>query len=355
MKLARVLLVLAAWLAATAASAQAPGYLDVGVVVFDPGLAEAVAPVPQQEFPQIRKAEAIYQAVQLRRVLESDGLWGAVRVMPQASELVELTISARILTSSGEQLSLAVTATDASGRQWLQGTYEASASDSAYPVAPGTDPFDSLYRRIASELAGQLAALPAQSREQLQTIARLRYANSLAPEAFAGYLSGGGEVPYTLQRLPAEDDPMLQRVERIRQQEYLFIDNVDEQYARLHDELQPTYDLWRQNWREQAVYEREYAARASERESSDRRGSYAAMLSDYSTYRAFRIRQQDLDELAKGFNNEVGPTVVESRGQVFRLSGSLESRYQDWRRILREIFALEMGELPGQPVQPTQP
>ncbi len=327
-------------------------YLEVGVVVFDPGLAAPDTPAPETEFPQIRRAEAIYQAVELRRALEATGRWGAVRVMPGDSPLVDLTLRGKILAATGERLLLQVEASDCSGKQWLQGNYEALATESAYPAQGAIDPFDQLYRRIAADLERQLGALASGALQQLRLICRMRYAESLSPEAFAGYLGGGGDLPFTLQRLPAEGDPMLQRVERIRQQEYLFIDNVDEQYGRLHDELQVTYNLWRQNWREQAVYERDYAQRAAGRESSDRSGSYAAMLSDYSTYRAFRIREQDLDELASGFNNEVGPTVVESRGRVFRLSGSLESRYADWRRVLREIFALEMGEIVEQPPIP---
>lgn len=341
----RLIMLLVACLLAGVAAAGDAGYLDVGVVVFDPGLAAPDTPAPEAEFPQIRRAEAVYQAVELRRALESSGRWGAVRVVPDSSTLVELTLRGRILVSNGERLALAVTATDASGQRWLDEHFEASVGAAAYPAAQGKDPFNALYQRIAAQLEQQLAARTLGDMERLRMIARMRYAGGLSPEAFAGYLSGGDGTPYTLQRLPAEDDPMLQRVERIRQQEYLFIDSVDEQYGRLHDELQPTYDLWRQNWREQAVYEREYVQRAAERENNDRRGSYAAMLTDYSTYRAFRIREQDLDELATGFNNEVGPTVVESRGRVFRLSGSLESRYQDWRQILREIFALETGGL----------
>ncbi len=59
------------------------------------------------------------------------------------------------------------------------------------------------------------------------------------------------------------------------------------------------------------------------------------------------MHEQDLDELATGFNNEVAPTVMEVSGRVFRLSGSLESQYAEWREILRRIFALETGLSPA--------
>jgi hypothetical protein len=47
--------------------------------------------------------------------------------------------------------------------------------------------------------------------------------------------------------------------------------------------------------------------------------------------------------MAQGFNNEVAPTVMESSGKVFRLSGTLDSQYREWRGILREIFTIETG------------
>ena len=67
------------------------------------------------------------------------------------------------------------------------------------------------------------------------------------------------------------------------------------------------------------------------------------MSQTYEAYKWSKIHEQDLDELAQGFNNEVQPTVLEVRGKVFMLSGTLDAQYQEWRDILREIFALETG------------
>ena len=58
---------------------------------------------------------------------------------------------------------------------------------------------------------------------------------------------------------------------------------------------------------------------------------------------AQKMTIQELRELAEGFHNEVAPTSMEIEGRVVRLSGSLEQRYGEWRRILREIYALETG------------
>jgi hypothetical protein len=144
-------------------------------------------------------------------------------------------------------------------------------------------------------------------------------------------------------RLPADGDPMIARVERIRDQEHLFVDTVDEQYVDLFNEMVATYSLWREYSREQAMYKEDYQERAQTKERIGRRGTFSAMEQTYNTYKQTKIQEQDLDEMASGFNNEVAPTVMESSGRVFRLSGNLNSQYNEWRGILREIFALETG------------
>ena len=140
---------------------------------------------------------------------------------------------------------------------------------------------------------------------------------------------------------------MLARVDRIRNQEHLFVDTVDEQYVNLYEEMAPTYNLWREYGREQELYLQDYEVRAQNKDRIGRRGSFTAMEQTYNTYKQIKIQEQDLDDMALGFNNEVVPTVMESSGKVFRLSGTLESQYNEWRSILRDIFAIETGLPPG--------
>ena len=174
-------------------------------------------------------------------------------------------------------------------------------------------------------------------------MAKLRYAESLSPEAFAGFLATDEQGLLTAVRLPADDDPMMARVQRIQNQEYLFIDTVDEQYLQLSQEMGPTYNLWRQYGREQAIYKEDYQRRLAARDSQGRRGTFPAMQQTYNAFKWTKIQQQDLHELAVGFDNEVAPTVLEASGKVFRLSGTLDNQYAEWRDILKQIFALETG------------
>ena len=318
--------------------------LDVGLAIFNPG-------IPLNEashsmlgiFPEIRKAEAQFIPVLLRQVLLTANAWGVVRVLPDEQIISELLVTGKIRQSNGSRLELAIEARDATGRQWLDKTYVDEASPLDYPVTEGSDPYIDLYRQIANDLLEYRQGLDERQLRAIRQVAFLRYAASLSEEAFGGYLQQDEQGIYSVVRLPADGDPMIARVERIRDQEHLFVDTVDEQYVDLFNEMVATYSLWREYSREQAMYKEDYQKRAQTKERIGRRGTFSAMEQTYNTYKQTKIQEQDLDEMASGFNNEVAPTVMESSGRVFRLSGNLNSQYNEWRGILREIFALETG------------
>src|SRR5690606_26552456 len=68
------------------------GLLDVGVVVFDPGVPEGEIPkdvleqlIAEGTFVHIRRMESMYMAVELQKTLQGSGHWGGVWVMPEPS------------------------------------------------------------------------------------------------------------------------------------------------------------------------------------------------------------------------------------------------------------------------------
>ena len=331
----------------TAGQLPEESLLDVGLVIFNPGIpTDASTHSKLGIFPEIRKSEAKFMPVMLRQVLIASGGWGVVRVLPEALDSSELQLNATLLQSDGLRLVLKVKAYDATGRQWLDKVYVDETSAADYPVVQDGDPYLDLYHQIANDLLALKQQLSQKQLRDIRQVGLMRYAFSLAPDVFAGYLARTEGGLYTLSRLPAEGDPMMARVDRIRNQEYLFIDTVDEQYATLYQEMAPTYDLWRQFGREQAIYRKEYQDRVASRESRGRRGTFTALEQTYDAYKWSKIHEQDLDELALGFNNEVAPTEMEVSGKVFRLSGTLDTQYTEWRDILRQIFVLETGLTP---------
>ena len=69
--------------------------------------------------PEIRLAEARYMPFVAKNLLQSTGNWGAVRVIPRATDAVDLTLDGRILESDGERLVIEARVTDATGDSGL--------------------------------------------------------------------------------------------------------------------------------------------------------------------------------------------------------------------------------------------
>ncbi|MFN2287532.1 MAG: hypothetical protein ABR578_04280 [Chromatocurvus sp.] len=320
--------------------------LDVAVLVFDTGLAELDGEKVDTVFAEVRKAESLFVPVQLRRALQKSSHWGVVRVVPERPDSVALTVSGKIVHADGRDLVLSVTAIDAAGREWLSRTYRGRSAAQDYPVSKSGEPFDDVYHRIANDLLAARSGLAASDLALLPDIALMRFAERLAPAVFSGYLRQTEEGRFALAGFPADGDTMLRRIRRLQRQENLFIDTVDEQYSTLVDEFAPTYHLWREYSRELVVYEEDYVARASQREIQSRRGTFAAMQQTYNTFRRAKVHEQDLYELARGFDNEVTETVVDVDDRIFRLQGSLQEQFTEWRRLLERIFALEVNATP---------
>lgn len=335
-------------LAESEAGPQQP--LDVGVVVFT---AAPVDPLTSQVSPwlngEIRAKETQYLPYVLRNTLVQSNQWGAVRVLPESDPSVDLNLYGEILQSDGMRLVIRVRALDSSGRLWLERDYADETEVRDFPVTRTTarypeeelqtpeDPFVDLYEQVANDLLQFRTTLGPEALDNIRQVSSLHYAMDLSPETFAGTLVPDAAGLWQVQRLPADNDPMMRRVNEIKLRHYLFIDTVDQYYQSLYAEMQPPYDLWRRYSREQILEQRERPA--MERDGS--RG-FRALSQSYDRYRWARIFEQEFADLALGFNNEVAPAIVELNRQVHGLSGSLEEQYGQWREILRQLF--ELGE-----------
>ena len=68
---------------------------------------------------------------------------------------------------------------------------------------------------------------------------------------------------------------------------------------------------------------------------------YLTLTQRYDRYRWSKIYELEYRELASGFNREAAPAILELNQQVHGLSGTMEEQYLQWRRVLRQLFALE--------------
>lgn len=349
--------------------ARDAGHLNVSIAVFDPGVpADPSSHRRLQVFPRIREVEALFLPFVLRETLVATGQWGAVRVVPEPDIAAELQIYGTIVRSDGELLELQVRAIDATGREWINQSFSGRAAPAVAEqpraggntgslsrarrnsqtaaTTTGSGDYQQLYDEIADRLQVAKDSLDKKSLIDITEVSLLRYADQLAPAAFGEYLDATPDGTFSIQRLPAENDPMLERIERIRRVEYVVTDTVDDKFQELHNEIAATYDLWRQyRWQLAQSRHAEAGRQASSRNRSPR-GSFEAMKRRYDNYKWARIEEQELEDWAEGFDNEVGGSVEDLETRVAQLETLIEEQYAEWGRILAELFVLETGAVP---------
>ena len=345
--------------------------LDIAVAVFNPGLAEA--DVDENIYPEIRRAEATFIARELALVLDDQGVWGASRVVPSANYISDVVISGSIEQSDGESLVLNIQATDARGRVWLDKAYSGSTSRYAYQQTQRVqrDPFLGVYRKIANDLILAFKALSREERLAIRNVARLKFAQSFAPDAFADYLQTDDSNITRAVRLPAESDPMMTRISAIQQRNHVFVDTLQGHYDNFSGNMEAPYNEWRRLSYDETVALRELQAEARMQliagglsllagvaaATSDNRdtrtagavGIYAGgslVKSGLERRAEAKIHSLALEELGQSLEAEITPQVIELEDRTVQLSGSIEDQYSQWREILSDIYAAEIAELP---------
>ena len=344
--------------------------LDVSIAVFDPGLEDYEE--GQQIYPEVRKAEARYMPNLLSEAMQSSGAWGAVRVVPYASQITDLMVQGEILHSDGEELTLKITATDSRNVVWLDKKYQSNASRYAYRASTRTnqDPFQAMYNTIANDLLEQLEELRDKDRADIRLVSELLFAQSFSKEAFAGYLATNRQDRYLIMRLPAADDPMLERVRGIRERDHLFIDTMQEYHSDFNGQMIGPYQEWRKLSYEEAIALQELRAESRRRliaggvailagiaagsssDSTSRAASNVAIVgggyllkSGLEKRGEAEIHVQALEELGMSLEAEITPSVIELDDRTVMLSGNVEDQYSQWRELLAEIYQAEIGSL----------
>ena len=318
--------------------------LNVSIAVFDPGVpADRSLHRDMKIFPRIRSVEARFLPFVLRETLVGTGEWGAVRVVTEPDPAAEIAMSGTIIESDGEQLVLRVRAVDATGRLWFDRKFASSVTEEgeAPRYAENASPFQPLYDEISRVLSEARRHLDDRAIEHIAETSLLRYAVELAPSAFGQYLEEDEQGMYSLRRLPARNDPMLDRIERIRLTEYVITDTVDAKFRELHEEIASTYALWREYRRKSLEYEKQNARRAEKTGSDAPRGSYEAIKNLYDNYKWDRVTAQEQDRLAVAFDNEVGPVVEAMETRIDELESWVDAKYAEWHRLLEELFEVE--------------
>jgi hypothetical protein len=345
--------------------------LDVNIVVFDPGLDDYDE--DQQIYPEVRKAEARYMPGLLSEAMQDSGAWGAVRVVPSAEQITDLKVQGKILHSDGEELQLKITASDSRGYVWLDKKYTGNSSRYAYKVTTRSthDPFQAVYNTIANDLLESLEELRPKDRENLRLVTELRFARSFSQDAFDGYLDQDRKGRYLVMRLPAENDPMLERVQAIRERDRMYVDTLQEYYVNFDQQMTDPYQEWRRLSYEESMALQELKAESTRRlvagtvailagiagassgdSSMTRTAGQVAIVgggfllkSGLEKRNEAQIHVEALEELGMSLEAEITPQVIELEDRTVMLNGNVEDQYAQWREVLADIYRTEIGEL----------
>ena len=344
--------------------------LDVGILVFDSEELSEEEAEDEGTNNDIRRAESHFIPYHVKNTMRQSSQWGATSVIPGETDSVDLLVTGKILESNGETLGLQIDVTDATGEIWFSKKYKAEATRRTYAdIRLGEkDAFQDLYNTIANDIAEYKQGLSADEIRKIRTTAQLKYAADFAPDAFGGYLVKDKKGIISINRLPAEDDPMMQRLLKIREREYMYVDTLNQQYDLFYSDMWPSYENWRNlNMTERRAM-KEIKKRALTRQligallvagaiaagsidSINTGGLQAGMIliggqviiSGFNISKEAEIHEAAIQELSESFSGEMKPIVMEFEGKQYELTGSAQEQFKQWRELLRKIYYAETG------------
>ena len=348
--------------------------LDVGVSLFDPGIDEYLGDDEDTANPEIRVAESRYAPYLLAETLQRSANWGIVRVMPNSESPMDVQVNGTILRSNGEAMIIRVVVNDSRGRHWYTEEYEEVISQFSYDSQnrQKNDPFQAIYNKIANDLlAYRQRNIEASEVQEIRTVSELLFAQRFSDDAFGNYLARDRNGEYQLTALPADNDPLLDRIRSIRERDFMFIDTVQDYFATYVRQMRLPYDSWREQSYQETITLRELEASARRRfiagaaavvggiAAASNGGNWATQAggatavgagaflvkSGFDKQAEARIHMQALEELGESLENAVAPQVINLDDRTITLSGSVEEQYRQWRDILADLYAAEMGEL----------
>jgi hypothetical protein len=162
---------------------------------------------------------------------------------------------------------------------------------------------------------------------------------------------------------------MLKRIQRVRERDYLFVDLLQDYYQLFQRQMRVVYDDWRKDSYHELDalrYEKEQANAQIIAGAVTLAGGIAAGIAGGSfgsqaaaigaaTVGAPMIRaglqrkvnasviKSNIEEMASSLNAEIEPHYIDLEDRTFRLTGTLDEQYAQWRQILMDAYREETG------------
>ena len=349
--------------------------LDVGITEFDAGIPDDNNPDKTRIFEEIRGAESRYLAYHLKTTMQGTGHWGAVRVLPSPEAFTDIIVDGRILKSDGEFVEIEITVTDTTGKHWFTEVYDTQTGNSSYSERRDRrqDPYQKVFNDIANDVQAFAETLAPEHVQRLQQVSELKFFADMSPSSYGEHLQSDEDGIVSVQRLPADNDPAVDRLRQIRERDRLVVDMLNEHYANFYYGIAIPYHSYRKASREEAVNYRQVKRSAALQTIMGvvvLAGSLAVDTSD-SSYSGRQMKSslqnigisqgintimtgitrnseasihvEAIEELAESFGSEAAPMVVNVEGQARRLTGTAAAQYESWRKLLRDIYEAETG------------
>ena len=349
---------------------------DVAISLFDPGISNQDSYGEDGIWPELRRSEAMYMAVQLRDVLAKTQRYGAVRVTPDNYSSADVYITAKINKSNGEDVALQVKVSDSTGKRWISKTY-------SHRVKPITfnnprnkdsngklkiDPYKEIYLKISSDIIKYMKRnIKPKKADTINTVTEIRYAQNYSPMAFSDILSKRNNL-YKLNGKPDTADPMMKRVQSIKYRDQMFIDNMQTHYDGFSSNMTASYKVWQEQSYAESKAAREAksaafwqgvagavvlaatVAAAGDCDSSACVENTAILggavggafiAESFQSSKEAKVHRDALNEIAASLDGTLSPSVIEMEDKTVTLTGTIKEQSNQWRAVLKEIYEAE--------------
>lgn len=344
---------------------------DVGVDLFEPNI-ENIDEESGTTTAGVRYAESIIFAERLSKTMQDSGNYGAVRVIPKRQSETDIYVAGQINKSDGETLSLSVSVSDSTGKKWFTRSYSHTASQYAYDRVVQRDrgePFQSVFNQIANDIYQYMAQLSHVRLEEVRTVTKLKFAQRFSPDAFDEYMQVSSRGYYEITSLPAEGDPLVARIEQIRVRDQMFVDRLQDHYKNYAGTIKEPYDQWRKESHFETRELRKLKSEATAKKIGGALAVLAGILAQGSGSSISRsagvvgigagaylfkdgldksaeakIHAAALKEMSNSLSGQLEPHTIAVSDRTVTLTGTVEEQYAQWREILKEIYAAEIGD-----------
>ncbi len=328
--------------------------------------------------PEVASAERYYFPKQLKKTLQKSGYFEDVFITPRPSETMNIVLTGQLLESNGRRATLRVTATDSSGKGLFSNTYKFSTEEFHFDAAEKDvyDTYQAMFNAISNDIIDAYKKMTPEERVRLRELSDVRFARDLSPDAFGGYVIVDKDR-YELVGLPAENDPLFEKVLYLKGVEYQFLAELNGFYSDLYETMWDPYLNWRLATAE--ATDSLESARAEQRSSeagaafsgfmalataaagaySSSQGYYnpgltavsaefidlAVQFAEEADYHSQIANQyaSEINNLGREFGSYLTPIVVEIEGRTYSLTGTADERYRSLREIMRRIYMEETG------------